>query len=95
MRVATSAPAWVRAYNSAAAQALDAARAIDAYPSGGSGLVLDVVTTPGQLSIDLTPMGQAANLEAVPVPDYHLTIRNLSGAAQTITVTLTKLTIEL
>jgi hypothetical protein len=95
MRVVTSAPAWVRLYSSALAQQSDAARLISEFPPPGLGIVLDVVTTPGHLTIDLSPMAQVANLEAVPSTNYRVTVKNLSGAAQSITVTLTKITIEL
>jgi hypothetical protein len=95
LQLQTSAAAWVRLYATAAYRAADAARSITQDPNGEHGLLLEIVTTVGNLIYDLAPMVLVANLEAVPVPDMALSVVNLSGVSQAITVTARKITAQI
>jgi hypothetical protein len=55
-QVETTAPARVRLYRSEAAMSADADRRVNVEPAPGEGLLLEVVTTPDKLTIDLSPI---------------------------------------
>jgi hypothetical protein len=55
-QVETSAPARVRLYNSEAARNADTDRRVNVEPLPGQGLLLEVVTTPNRLTLDLSPV---------------------------------------
>jgi hypothetical protein len=55
-QVETTAPTRVRLYRSEAAMSADADRRLNVEPTPGEGLLLEVVTTPNRLTIDLSPV---------------------------------------
>ena len=57
LSVSTDAPAWLSFYCSAAARQADAGRPISRDPSPGSGVLLDLATTTGALTITAPPGG--------------------------------------
>lgn len=95
LRVETSAPARFRLYTSAAYRTADAARGIGTLPEGAPnehGLLIEVVTTEGNLTLDLAPavLGWSAE-NSVNLP---FALANLSGAAAALTVTMTFIALE-
>lgn len=91
-RIATDHPARVRLYERVADVVLDAARAIGTDPTEFDGVILEVVTSPGELAWDLSPQVVAMNMDNNHT--YGLTVTNLSGAGADITTTFTILPLE-
>ena len=84
LHITTDHPCRVRLYTSAAKRDADLTRSIGTDPTGNHGLMFEFISSTELLSADLSPLvdGFAATA-AIP---YSIT--NLSGATQTITVTL-------
>lgn len=89
VKLATDYPAWVRIYSSAAAQTADAARAQNVDPTGEHGLLLEVITTSDNLSLNLAPPAICYSLESSPGANLTMTVKNLDTEARAITVTAT------
>ena len=88
LAVETDIPARVRVYGTDADRDADSARAIGVDPTGDHGVLLDVVTTPDDLARRLSPQVDVSNLDS-PVDDVlYFNITNLTGAADTVSVTL-------
>ena len=84
LHITTSHPSRVRLYASAAQRDADVTRPIGTDPTGNHGLLFEFISSSELLSADLSPLVDGfANSAAIP---YSVT--NLSGATQTITVTL-------
>jgi hypothetical protein len=94
IKLATDYPAWVRIYASAADQSADASRAITTDPTAGTGVLLEVVTTAGALSVDLSPAVIASSLESSPGTTLHFTITNKDSVTRTIATTVTLIPVE-
>jgi hypothetical protein len=92
--LATNYPAWVRIYSSVAARTADSGRAIDTDPTGEHGVLLEVLTTTGNLIIDLAPAAMCYSLEDEPSVDLPITITNKDSQQRAITVTVTALGVE-
>jgi hypothetical protein len=92
IKVATDVPARVRLYDTAAHQAADVGRAVGTDPASGAGVVLDVVTVGGALTVPLSPEADGSSLETVPSANIPLTV-NATNAG-TVTATLTWLQTE-
>lgn len=86
----TSAPAWVRVYNNAAARDEDLARPIRTDPTPGTGLMVEVLTfEPDDLRIYLSPVPFWNNCDEVLGKTAYLAVTNYAaGAAQPINVEL-------
>lgn len=84
LHIATNHPCRVRLYRSSAQRDADISRAIGTDPTGDHGLMLEFVSTSELLSADLSPL--VDGFSNSPAIAYSIT--NLSGATQTITVTL-------
>ena len=87
LKVETDVAARVRVYDSTANRTADAARAVGTDPTGEHGVILDFVTTAGNLAWWLNPVVDGyttAGTDTVP-----LAITNVSGSTDTVTVTLT------
>jgi len=93
-RVNTSRAARLRAYSTGAYRTADAARPIGTDAVGESGLLLEVVTTAGNLTIDAAQAAVLTNGDVPPTSTIYFAVQNRSGAASVITATLTKLTLE-
>ena len=87
LKVETDVAARVRVYDSTASRTADAARAIGTDPSGVHGVVLDLVTTPSVLAWWLSPVVDGYTVDATDT--VPLSITNLSGSTDTVTVTFT------
>lgn len=94
LSVETDRAARVRAYSTAAYRTADAARAIGDAPLGLHGVIIDTVTAPGSLIDNGAPLVAGASLEAVPSNNIPLSVQNRSGAASTVTVTITFIALE-
>jgi hypothetical protein len=90
----TSVAAWVRLYSDSASQTADANRLPTADPVAGSGLMAEVITTPGRLMQRITPGIMGFNLDNPVTNNIYVTVTNLSGASSSVTVTLTVLQLE-
>ncbi len=94
IKIETDYPAWVRVYATAAAQSADAARAMTTDPLPGSGVLLEVYTVTGALSINLSPAAHCYSLETSPGTTLTVTVTNKDTTTRTITVTLTIVPLE-
>jgi len=84
LQITTNHPCRVRLYTSTAKRDADLTRSIGTDPQGNHGLMFEFISTADLLSADLSPLVDGfADTAAIP---YSIT--NLSGATQTITVTL-------
>jgi hypothetical protein len=95
LRVVTDFAAWVRIYNSAAAQSADSARPITTDPEPGSGVIAEIITATGLLDIMLSPQPIGSSQEATPTIAIPITITNKSGASHAIELTVTSLELEI
>jgi hypothetical protein len=93
-QIRTSVAAWVRIYSDAASQTADASRVQTADPLPGSGVISEVVTTPGSLVQKITPGVVGVNLDDSPNSNVYITVTNLSGTTTPVTVSLTVLQLE-
>ena len=87
LKVETDIAARVRVYDSTASRTADTARAIGTDPSGVHGVVLDLVTIPSILAWWLSPVVDGYTVDATDT--VPLSITNLSGTTDTVTVTFT------
>ena len=87
--VATDAPAWVTFYASAAAREADGVRPAAVDPLPGSGVLLDVATTPGALVIHADPGCLYFQAQATTTPVLRALVRNTGSTQVAIAVTLT------
>lgn len=90
-RIETDVPARVRLYTTQAKQIADASRIVGIDPTGDHGVMLDFVTFDGAtpvLSADLSPTVDGFDGSVSPSGSVFITITNLSGATDTVTVTL-------
>jgi hypothetical protein len=94
IRIATDYPAWVRIYSTEAHQTADQGRAIAEDAEGEHGMLLEVLTTPTNLTLDLAPAAQCYSLESTPGTDLKVTVTNKDTVARAITVTVTYLAFE-
>lgn len=84
LQITTNHPCRVRLYTSIAKRDADLTRPLGTDPEGNHGLMFEFISTTELLSADLSPLVDGfADTAAIP---YSIT--NLSGATQTITVTL-------
>ena len=87
LKVETDIAARVRIYDSTASQTADASRQIGTDPTGAHGVILDFVTTPSVLAWWLNPAVDGYMTTATDTVPVSVT--NLSGSTDTVTVTLT------
>lgn len=84
----------IRLYSTAAYRTADAARAPGTDPTGEHGVMLDIVLPAGNLTWDLSPLAAVTNDDGPAISDIYYAIQNKSGAAATVTATLTRITLE-
>lgn len=87
--ISTDVPARVRVYLSTDTRDADELRGIGVNPSNDHGVMVDLVTTVGDLSWSMSPSiaGHSAGVSGISVT-------NLSGSTDTVTVTLTIFVLE-
>jgi hypothetical protein len=89
LHIATSSPARVRLYSTAAGRTADLARASTTDPSSSVGCLLEVITTASLLSFPLSPAPLLHNGNTPAVTTIYMTVQNLgSTAAITVSVTI-------
>ena len=91
-KVTTDAEAWVRVYVDDASRDADNTRSEGEDPTPGSGVISEVRTS-GAQSILISPGIMGFNNDSPRTDTIYLAVTNRSGAATTITVTLTALQI--
>lgn len=94
LSIETDAAAWVTVYASQAARTADASRTETTDPTAGSGVIAEVITT-GAQTVLLTPGATFFNSESTPASELYLKVVNKSGSSAAITVTFTKVAVEL
>lgn len=87
--VATDVPARVRVYLDNTTRDADESRAAGVLPTGDHGVMLDLVTTVGDLSWSLSP-----SVASHCATTAGISVTNLSGSAGAVTVTFTELVLE-
>jgi hypothetical protein len=93
-KVATSSPAWVRIYSDATSRTNDSSRAEGTDPLPGSGVIAEVITTPGFLTQLITPGVIGFNNNSTPDNLIYLAVKNTDSVSRDITVTLSILQLE-
>jgi hypothetical protein len=91
-KITTDAEAWVRVYVDDASRDADSTRSEGEDPTPGGGVISEVRTS-GAQSILITPGIMGFNNDSPRTDTIYLAVTNRSGAATTITVTLTALQI--
>ncbi|NDG33063.1 hypothetical protein EB118_23720, partial [bacterium] len=92
-KIQTSHSAWVRLYVSIAERLSDQNRNQTEDPATGIGLITEVITT-GSTPVIIAPAVIGYNDETPPTSNIPITIKNLSGSNQDITITLTLVQVE-
>ena len=91
LAVSTDAPAWLSFYSSDSARQADAGRPISRDPSPGSGVLLDLATTSGALTITAPPGGTYFTSDASDAnatPPLRALVRNTGPSPAAIAVTV-------
>jgi hypothetical protein len=86
--------AWVRIYSDPTSRTDDASRNIGNDPTPGSGVIAEATFTAPSTPSKITPFTYGGNLEDPVTNKIYLAVQNLSGAAQSFTVSLTLLQLE-
>lgn len=92
LSISTDAPAWVSFYSSAAAREADGSRPISQDPAAGSGVLLDLATTAGALTITAPPGGTYFSGEVTTTllqPPLRALVRNTGTSQAAIAVIVT------
>lgn len=87
LHIATTAPARVRLYDTAADRDFDRVRPVAIIPAPSVGIVMDFLTVPQMLAAPLSPVPEGANLESTPSALIPISVTSVNGG--TVTVTLT------
>ena len=93
MKIQTSHAAWVTLYISQAARTADVNRAATTDPVPGAGVVAEVITN-GDTTQVISPMLMGFNDESTVVDTVYAKVRNETGSATVIQVTLTFVPLE-
>lgn len=90
--VTTTAAAWIRVYHDLDHANNDVFRAITDDPDNDSGVLLEVLTAPGMLTVPLSPA--VSLFSPTGEPSIPISIVNRSGIEQSFSVQITVITIE-
>lgn len=94
-KVATNVPAWVRIYSDSSSRTNDVNnRHEGSDPIPGAGVIVEVITTAGNLTQLITPGVIGFNSESTPVPVIYMAATNKSASTTPVVVTLTLLQLE-
>lgn len=93
-KVTTSSRAWVRIYSDATSRLNDASRTEGTDPLPGSGVIAEVITTPGFLTQLITPGVIGFNNDSTPTDIVYVSVKNTDSVTRNITVTLSMLQLE-
>jgi hypothetical protein len=86
--IATSRPARVRLYQTAAARTADLSRPVGTDPASTAGVTLEFVTAGGGVTYPLSPLVDGASLETTPSSDIPMTVTNNDSVTGAVTVTV-------
>jgi hypothetical protein len=93
-KVTTNFPSWVRIYSDSTSRANDSTRAEGNDPTPGSGVIAEIITSPGSLTQLITPGVIGFNNDIVTTTTVYLAVTNKDSIARSVTVTLTLLQLE-
>ena len=93
MAIQTDRAAWVRIYANGASRAADSSRLETTDPTPDAGVIAEVITT-GAQTVLISPGAFGFNFESSPTTTIPCAVTNKSGAASTVTVTLSVLQLE-
>jgi hypothetical protein len=93
LRITTSKPGWFRLYNRSEALVADASRTRDIDPLPGSGVLTELITTPAQGTLTLSPSAIIANMEVPSSNEYFYRFTN-DGTPGTTQISIQFLIIE-
>jgi hypothetical protein len=93
LKIQTNAAAWIRVYTSSDARTNDLSRSQGNDPVPGSGIIAEIITG-GATIQSITPGTIGWNDESPVNSTVYLSVTNLTGGNQAITVTLTMLQLE-
>ena len=93
LSITTDRAAWVRIYANGATRTADASRLETSDPAPDAGVIAEVITT-GAQTVLVSPGVIGYNLESTPTTVIPCAVKNKSGSAGTVTVTLTVLQLE-
>jgi len=94
IKLVTDKPAWVRVYSKPSYQSADSGRGQTSDPAGEHGVLLECITTSGNLELDLAPAAMIYSLDGAQTTQVNVTVKNLDSTAGAITVTLTSVGLE-
>ena len=86
-KITTNKAARIRLYSTSADRTSDESRAEGSAPAAGLGLITEVITTAGLLSVPLTPPQFGASLSGTPSANIHALIKN-KGTGADVEITL-------
>ena len=86
--VETDVEAWIRFYTTDAARTADTSRTITQDPDNGSGVLLEVIHSPGDTSV-ITPSVNYFNGDTTQASALYASVTNTAGTSAVITVTTT------
>ena len=93
LAVSTDAPGWVSFYSSAAAREADGSRPITQDPAPGSGVLLDLATSTGSLTVTAPPGGTYFSTDGAMAPNspplLRAVVRNTGTVQAAIALTVT------
>jgi hypothetical protein len=93
LSITVSHACWVVFYSDQTSRTADASRLQTTDPDPGSGVLLEVVSTGAQTAL-VTPSASYFNSESTPLSEIYVRVKNLSGAANAITITASILASE-
>ena len=93
-KIVTDYPAWIRIYCDTASRTADAARSIYTDPTPGTGVILEAITTSGNLTSLVTPGVIGFNNDATPSTNMYMLITNQDSTTRNISVTMTLTQLE-
>jgi len=93
--ITSSHPAWIRLYTSNVARINDYTRTSNNDPTPDIGVVAEVITVNTNQTVELSPAVVGYNNDSPITPSIPMTITNLSGGANVITVSVTLLQTEI
>ena len=93
LAIQTDKAAWVRIYANGATRTADASRLETTDPAPDAGVIAEVITT-GAQTVLVSPGTIGYNFESTPTTNIPCAVKNKSGSAGTVTVTLTVLQLE-
>lgn len=92
-KIQTSGAAWVRVYTDSASRSADSSRTQGSDPAPDAGVIAEIITTAAE-TIIISPGAIGFNNDSPVTDNIPLTVTNLTGGVNSITVTLTAVELE-